>query len=114
MISSFKISLSNESLLKIATEVFTELLEKASLDLLFLLLNPSQVKHRCKVEILDSLFKRGSCTNAVSGDVSKFNKISSLDEIISFCGEAVSGEKDLLLGRVSLFQRLLKFSVVLK
>ncbi|CAN6677557.1 unnamed protein product [Malus baccata var. baccata] len=79
MISSFKISLSNESLLKIATE------------------------HRCNVEILDSLFKRGNCTDAVSGDMSKFNKISSLDEIISFCGEVLSGEKDLLLGRVSLF-----------
>ncbi|TQE08509.1 hypothetical protein C1H46_005815 [Malus baccata] len=25
--------------------------------------------HRCKVEILDSLFKRGSCTDAVSGDM---------------------------------------------
>ncbi|KAM0985685.1 hypothetical protein ACFX13_013145 [Malus domestica] len=114
MISTFKISLSNEKLLKTAAEVFVELLEKASLDLLFSLLNSSQVKQEFKVEILDSLFGKGSYTDTSSGDKSKFNKISSLDEIISLFGEALPGERALLLGRVSLFLSLLKFSVDLE
>ncbi|KAI5348341.1 hypothetical protein L3X38_001228 [Prunus dulcis] len=114
MISAFKILLSNEKLLKTAADVFTELLEKASLDLLISLLNSSQMKQEFKGEILDSLFSKGSYRDTVSEDLSKFNKISSLDEIFSLCGEAFPGEKALLLGRVSLFLGFLKFSVDLE
>ncbi|PQM42420.1 uncharacterized protein Pyn_17368 [Prunus yedoensis var. nudiflora] len=101
-------------LLKTAADVFTELLEKASLDLLISLLNSSQMKQEFKGEILDSLFSKGSYRDTVSKDLSKFNKISSLDEIFSLCGEAFPGEKALLLGRVSLFLGFLKFSVDLE
>ncbi|BBG92644.1 hypothetical protein Prudu_000438 [Prunus dulcis] len=101
-------------LLKTAADVFTELLEKASLDLLISLLNSSQMKQEFKGEILDSLFSKGSYRDTVSEDLSKFNKISSLDEIFSLCGEAFPGEKALLLGRVSLFLGFLKFSVDLE
>ncbi|KAK9931372.1 hypothetical protein M0R45_018648 [Rubus argutus] len=108
MMSTLKISLSSEKLLKTASDVFTELLEKTSLDLLIALLNSVQVKWELKVEILDSLFSEGICTNSMAGDLSKMN---SLVEIFSTCGEALPGERTLLLGRVSLFLSFLRFSL---
>ncbi|PRQ36925.1 hypothetical protein RchiOBHm_Chr4g0396881 [Rosa chinensis] len=98
MMSTLKISLSNEKLLKTASDVFTELLEKTSLDLLIALLNSVQVKRELKVEILDYLFGEGSCTNSVAGDPTT-------------CGEALPGERTFLIGRVSLFLNFLRFSL---
>lgn len=78
------------------------------MDLLIALLNSTQVKRELKVEILDSLFSEGICTNSMAGDLSKMN---SLVEIFSTCGESLPGERTLLLGRVSLFLSFLRFSL---
>ncbi|KAK9907006.1 hypothetical protein M0R45_002503 [Rubus argutus] len=104
LINAVKIS----SLYPYQAYLVRKLLEKTSLDLLIALLNSTQVKRELKVEILDSLFSEGICTNSMAGDLSKMN---SLVEIFSTCGESLPGERTLLLGRVSLFLSFLRFSL---
>ncbi|XP_050373060.1 uncharacterized protein LOC126790759 [Argentina anserina] len=107
MMSTLKFSLSNENLLKNASDVFTELLEKTSLDLLITMLNPVQIKQELKVEILNNLFS-GSCTNFAGGDPSKMH---SMVDLFSTSGEAFPGERTFLIGRISLFLNFLRFSL---
>ncbi|KAL6191892.1 hypothetical protein ACLB2K_038281 [Fragaria x ananassa] len=108
MMSMLKCSLSKENLLKTASDVFTELLEKTSLDLLIAMLNSVQVKQELKVEFLDYLFSEGSCTDSVAGDPSKMH---SMVDLFSTCGEVLPGEKTFLIGRISLFLNFLRFSL---
>nr|XP_011470922.1 PREDICTED: uncharacterized protein LOC101299147 isoform X2 [Fragaria vesca subsp. vesca] len=108
MMSMLKCSLSKENLLKTASDVFTELLEKTSLDLLIAMLNSVQVKQELKVEFLDYLFSEGSCTDSVAGDPSKMH---IMVDLFSTCGEVLPGERTLLIGHISLFLNFLRFSL---
>ena len=111
MISTFKLSMSNERLLKTASEVYTELLEKTSFDLFNSLLNSDQVMQNSKLEVLDRLFVDKSMENA---DANDHNYPPTLDEIFSLSSQLFSGASTILLGRVALFLSLLRHSVDLE
>ncbi|XP_024021684.1 uncharacterized protein LOC21391650 [Morus notabilis] len=114
MISTFKVSMSNEKHLKTACEVFTELLEKTSLDLLNSLLNSDQVKKSLKFEVLDSLFINKSFANPIPGNLNDLNKIPIMDGIFSESCELFSGARSVLLGQVELFLSFSRYSVDLE
>ncbi|KAL5542514.1 hypothetical protein UlMin_010224 [Ulmus minor] len=100
MISTFRVSMSNEKLLKTASEVFTELLEKTSFDLLNSLLISDQVKQNMKFEVLDCLFSSESFASS----------LPAMDGIFSVICQAFSGARSELLGRVAMFLTLLRHS----
>lgn len=105
-ISTFRISMCNEKLLKTASEVLTELLEKTSFDLLNSILISDQVKLECKSEILDCLFFHENNANLISGYLDNHSRNTSIN------GSQVLPEKGaMLLGRVALFLNFLRYSV---
>jgi hypothetical protein len=114
MISTFKVLLSYEKLLNTASEVFSELLEKTSMDLLNSLLNSTEVKQEHKFKLLDWLFSDESCSNSMHEGSSIFSRMTSMVEIFSVSCEAMSEARLLLLGRVALFHDLLRYSMVLE
>ncbi|CAK7336201.1 unnamed protein product [Dovyalis caffra] len=114
MISTFRILLSYEKLLNTASEVFSELLVKTSMDLLNSLLNSAEVKRELKFELLDWLFSDESCSNSTNGDSISFYCMTSMVEIFSVSCEAMPEARLLLLGRVALFHNLLRYSMVLE
>lgn len=114
MISTFKVSMSNEKLLKTASEVFSELLEKTSFDLLNALLNSDQVGQKLKFEVLDSLFSNESSANSIPGDLNDHKKMLPLDGIFSISSQVFSVIRSLLLGQIALFLSLLRSSVDLE
>ncbi|XP_011012224.1 PREDICTED: uncharacterized protein LOC105116525 isoform X1 [Populus euphratica] len=114
MISTFKVLLSYEKLLNTASEVFSELLEKTSMDLLNSLLSSTEVKQEHKFELLDWLFNDESCSNSMHEGSSIFSRMTSMVEIFSVSCEVMSEARLLLLGRVALFHDLLRHSRVLE
>lgn len=114
MISTFKVTMSNEKLLNTASEVFSELLEKASFDLLNSLLNSDQVEQKLKFEVLDSLFSNESSTNFIPGDLNDHNKMLPMDGIFSISSQVFSGVRSMLLGRIALFLSFLRYSLDLE
>ncbi|XP_050215429.1 uncharacterized protein LOC126666641 [Mercurialis annua] len=114
MISTFRIILSFQKLLNTASQVFSELLEKTSMDFLTSLLNSAEVKQEQKFELLDWLFTDECLSNYSHGDSSSFYKITSVDKTFSANSESVSQDRLLLLGRVALFHTLLRYSVCLE
>lgn len=113
VISSFRILLSFEKLLNTASEVFSELLEKTSMDLLTSLLNSAEVKLEHKFELLDWLFTDQRYSNSL-GDSSSYCRIDSIIEMFSLSNKSMPQERLLLLGRVVLFHTLLRYSVGLE
>jgi hypothetical protein len=112
IISTLKISMSNEELMKTASEVITELLEQISMDFLKSLLNSVQVKLELKLRILDWLFTDENYSNSDNGGLSNNCVITTpIYQIISVGCEDMPGERILLLGRVALFLNLLKYSL---
>ncbi|PON40374.1 holliday junction resolvase [Parasponia andersonii] len=110
MISTFKVLMSNEKLLKNASEVFSELLEKTSFDLLNSLLNSDQVEQKLKFEVLDSMFSDESFANSIPGDLSGHNKMLPMDGLFSISSQVFSGVRTTLLGQVVLFLSFLRYS----
>lgn len=111
MISTFRISMSNEKLLKTASEVFTELLERTSFDLLNSILISDQVKQELKFEILDSLFIHVNNVNSMVGYLDNHNDSSSTNIISFVSSQVLPGKSAVLLGRVVLFLSFLRYSV---
>ncbi|XP_057992670.1 uncharacterized protein LOC110659375 isoform X2 [Hevea brasiliensis] len=114
VISAFRIFLSFEKLLNTASEVFSELLEKTSMDLLTSLLNSAEVKQEHKFELLDWLFTDECYSNSILGDSSRYCHISSIIETFSLSGKSMPQERLLLIGRVLMFHTLLRYSVGLE
>ncbi|KAL7219973.1 hypothetical protein ACSBR2_012939 [Camellia fascicularis] len=110
MISTFRILLSKEELLKSASEVLADLLEPASFHLLNSLLNSAQLKQEDKFQILDWLFHDEDDSNFFPGDPSNIHRTSKMDAIFSIGSDNMHGEKVLLLGRIALFLNLLKIA----
>ncbi|KAK2992047.1 hypothetical protein RJ640_023406 [Escallonia rubra] len=108
MISTFRISLSKEELLKSASDALAELLEPTSFHLLNSLLNSAQVKHEEKFQILDWLFSEGSDLNLVLEDSCTNQETYSMEAIFSVTVNSMHGAKVLLIGRLALFLNLLK------
>ncbi|GLT56408.1 hypothetical protein SLA2020_294510 [Shorea laevis] len=109
-ISAFKLLLSNEKLLKNASEMVAELLEKTSFDLLSSLLNSGDVKQEQKYGLVDFLFIDDSCLDSVNGDPVKNCMATSMDEIFSVNLAAMSKVRVLLPSRVALFITFLRYS----
>lgn len=109
-ISTLRISLSHEKVLKVASEVLADLLEKSCLDLLNSLLNTDLIKREHKFEMLDWLFTEECYLNPISEDPSSNYKTASNDEIFCLSCEAMPGARILLPGRVALFLTLLMYS----
>lgn len=103
VISTFKLSMSNEKLLKTASEVFTELLERTSFDLLNSLLSSDKVSQISKLEVLDSVF-------IAEADPDHQVKTPIMDAICSVASHVFDGVLSILLGRVALFLTLLRYS----
>lgn len=114
IISTFKVSMSIEKHLKTASEVFTELLEKTSFDLLNSLLKSDQLKQSLKFEVLDSLFTNKSFESSIPGDLDDQYKIHKMDGIFSVSCQVFSGGRSVLLGQVELFLTFLRYSVDLE
>ncbi|KAK9289114.1 hypothetical protein L1049_017587 [Liquidambar formosana] len=114
MISTFRVSLSKESLLKTASQMLGDLLEQTSFHLLNSLLNSAQVKWELKSEILDWLFIDESDPISLHGDTSSYYRTKAMDAVFSVSCEAMPRERILLLGRVALFVILLKSSLELE
>lgn len=111
MILTFRISLSQEELLKPASEALAELLEPTSLHLLNSLLNSTQLKQDNKVKILDWLFSGETDLSPFRGDPSNNHRESnSMDSIFSVSSDGMHGDRILVLGRLTLFINLLKGS----
>ncbi|XP_041013996.1 uncharacterized protein LOC121257155 isoform X1 [Juglans microcarpa x Juglans regia] len=111
IISTLKTSLSDEELMKTAGEVITELLEQTSMDLLKSLVNSAQLKQELKLRILDWLFINESNSNPANGDLISNSGITSMEEIFSVGCEDMTEARTLLLGRVTVFLNLLKYSL---
>lgn len=111
VISTFRISICNEELLKTAGDVLTELLEKTSFDLLNSFLCSTQVKHEFKSMILDYLFTSGSYENCIPRDVDNHSMINSIDEVFCVSSQVLPYERAVLLGRVVLLLSFLRYSV---
>ncbi|XP_022722239.1 uncharacterized protein LOC111279560 [Durio zibethinus] len=109
-ISTFKLLVSHEKLLKNVSEVMAELLEKTSLDLLSSLLNSNDVKQEFKYELLDWLFFDDCRSDAVNENPVSKRSMTSMDEIFSVSYEAMPRSRVLLLGQVALFSSFLRYS----
>ncbi|KAE8724898.1 Plant self-incompatibility protein S1 family [Hibiscus syriacus] len=108
MISTFKLLVSNEKLMKDVSEVMAELLDKTSLDLLSSLLNSTDVKQEYKYELVDWLFFDNCWSDANENPISKC-RMTSLDEIFSVNCETMPRSKVLVLGQVSIFSSFLRY-----
>ncbi|KHG03271.1 Putative Holliday junction resolvase [Gossypium arboreum] len=109
MISTFKLSVSNEKLMKNVSEVMAELLEKTSLDLLSSLLNSSDVKQEHKYELVDWLFFDDCWSDAVKENQVSKCRLTSLDEIFSVSCETLRKSSVLVLGQVATFSSFLRY-----
>ncbi|KAA3455735.1 holliday junction resolvase [Gossypium australe] len=109
MISTFKLSVSNEKLMKNVSEVMAELLEKTSLDLLSSLLNSSDVKQEHKYELVDWLFFDDCWSDAVKENQVSKCRLTSLDEIFSVSCETLPKSSVLVLGQVATFSSFLRY-----
>ena len=103
MISTFKLLVSHEKLMKNVCEVMAELLEKTSLDLLSSLLNSTDVKQEFKYELLGCLFFDDCWSDVVNKNPVSKCRMTSMDEIFSVSCEAMPRSRVLLLGQVALF-----------
>lgn len=110
MISNFRISMSNEKLLRTASEVFTELLERPSFDLLNSILISDQVKQELKFEILDSLFIHDYNTISAVGYLDNSSDTSTNNIYFVSC-QILPGKRAVLFGRIALFLSFLRYSV---
>ncbi|KAK8508459.1 hypothetical protein V6N13_093306 [Hibiscus sabdariffa] len=108
MISTFKLLVSNEELMKDVSEVMAELLEKTSLDLLSSLLNSTDVKQEYKYELVDWLFFDDCWSDVNDNTFSKY-RMTSLDEVFSVNCDTMPRSKVLLLGQVAIFSSFLRY-----
>ncbi|MBA0614887.1 hypothetical protein Godav_015118 [Gossypium davidsonii] len=109
MISTFKLSVSNEKLMKNVSEVMAELLEKTSLDLLSSLLNSTDVKQEQKYELVNWLFFDDCWSDAVKENQVSKCRLTSLDEIFSVSCETLPKSSVLVLGQVATFSSFLRY-----
>ncbi|MED6156978.1 hypothetical protein PIB30_019278 [Stylosanthes scabra] len=111
MITSFRIFISNENLLKCASSVITELLEETTLDLLLSLLHSDQLKLEQKLELLDSLFTtRGDSHPVLEGPTFADCNIEWVTEIFCNSCEGMNRSRILIISRVALFINFLRYS----
>ncbi|XP_039020868.1 uncharacterized protein LOC120152815 [Hibiscus syriacus] len=108
MISTFKLLVGNEKLMKDVSEVIAELLEKTSLDLLSSLLNSTDVKQEYKYELVDWLFFDNFWSDVNENPISKC-RMTSLDEIFAVNCETMPRSKVLVLGQVAIFSSFLRY-----
>ncbi|GMJ08269.1 FIDGETIN-LIKE-1 INTERACTING PROTEIN [Hibiscus trionum] len=108
LISTFKLLVSNEKLMKDVSEVMAELLEKTSLDLLSSLLNSTDVKQEYKYELVDWLFFDDCWSDVNENPISKC-RMTSLDEIFSVNCDTMPRSKVLVLGQVAIFSSFLRY-----
>ncbi|XP_052110550.1 uncharacterized protein LOC107466474 [Arachis duranensis] len=107
MITSFRIFIGNENLLKCASSVITDLLEETTLDLVLSLLHSDQLKLKQKLEVLDSLFT----TEGVSeGPTFADCNIAWVSEIFCSSCEGMDRARILIISRVALFINFLRYS----
>lgn len=109
MISTYKVSISNEKLLETVAEAITELLEQTCLDLVKCMLNSTDLKQDLKLAIVDLLFPdvRSSFPD---GDPSACFRNDPMNGIFSTNCESMNDAKTLLLGRINLLLNLLRHS----
>ncbi|KAK7278555.1 hypothetical protein RJT34_23586 [Clitoria ternatea] len=111
-ITSFWIFVSNESLLKCASVVFTELLEETTLGLVFSLLNSDKLKPEQKFEVVEWLFINGGDSHSGVDCQSLTDcNLAWVHEIFCSGCEIMSGARILLLGRLALFINFLRYSL---
>ncbi|XVF65061.1 hypothetical protein PTKIN_Ptkin09bG0216200 [Pterospermum kingtungense] len=110
MISTFKLLMSHEKLMKNVSEVMTELLEKTSMDLLSSLLNSTDLKQEFKYELLDWLFFDDCGSDSVNENPVSRWRITSIHDIFSVSCEAMPRSRVLLLGQAALFSSFLRYS----
>lgn len=109
MISTFRIFLVKDELLKFAGDAISEILEPTSFHMLNSFLNSTQVKSEQKFQILEWLF--GEETDLVNVPIGcNINEASSMSAIFSVSSGNMQGAKILLIGRAALFVNLLKNS----
>lgn len=107
-ISNLRISMSNEKHLKVASEVASELLEQTTLNLLYSILNSSEIKQEIKFEILDNLFTDQGCRDTTLHEDSSGHKIPiAVNDIFLLDGETT---KTSCKGRVLFFVCFLRCS----
>ncbi|VVA89980.1 unnamed protein product [Arabis nemorensis] len=112
MISAFKVSLSQETHAKSTSEVMTDLLEKTTVDLLSALLNADELPQEFRLTVLDSLFvdDPGFSSHICKKQRHDSQTKTSLVDILSLSLESATSAKILLMGRVVLFQSLMRYS----
>ncbi|XP_024007724.1 uncharacterized protein LOC18994398 isoform X2 [Eutrema salsugineum] len=112
MISAFKVSLSEQTHGKSASEVMTDLLEKTTVDLLSALLNAGEATQEFRRKLLDSLFVDEQCfSNQICKNQSDDSQEKpSLVDILSLSVESATSTRGLLLARVVQFQSVMRYS----
>ncbi|XP_055813814.1 uncharacterized protein LOC129883225 [Solanum dulcamara] len=109
MISTFRIFLIKDELLKFAGDAISDILEPTSFHMLNSFLNSAQVKSEQKFQILEWLF--GDETNLDNVPIGcNINEASNMSAIFSVSSGTMHGAKILFIGRVALFVNLLKNS----
>ncbi|KAM3249519.1 putative protein isoform X1 [Capsicum annuum] len=109
MISTFRIFLIKDELLKFAGDAISEILEPTSFHMLNSFLNSTQVKSEQKFQILEWLFGDETYSDNVPLGC-KINEASSMSAIFSVSSGTMHGAKILFIGRVAVFVNLLKNS----
>ncbi|KAM3326989.1 putative protein isoform X1 [Capsicum chacoense] len=109
MISTFRIFLIKDELLKFAGDAISEILEPTSFHMLNSFLNSTRVKSEQKFQILEWLFGDESYSDNVPLGC-KINEASSMSAIFSVSSGTMQGAKILFIGRVAVFVNLLKNS----
>lgn len=109
MISTFRIFLIKDELLKFAGDAISEILEPTSFHMLNSFLNSTQVKSEQKFQILEWLFGDEADLDIVPIGCN-INEASSMSAIFSVSSGTMQGAKILFIGRVALFVNLLKNS----
>ncbi|XP_031111665.1 uncharacterized protein LOC116015665 isoform X2 [Ipomoea triloba] len=105
-ISTFKILLCKDELLKFASEAMLEILEPTSLHILNSLLISAQVQPEHKFQLLDWLFGDGWDSDDVVSPSD--GGVDAMNAIFCTSSDAMHGGKVLLPGRVIVFLNLLK------
>ncbi|XAR48803.1 hypothetical protein NMG60_11031751 [Bertholletia excelsa] len=110
VISTFRILLGKQEVLKSTSQVLAELLEPTSFHFLNSLLNSTQLKQDEKFQILDCLFHDGSDLNFIAGDPSSISMsgAANICVIFSLTKDNMNGARILLLTRFNLYLNLLK------
>ncbi|CAN4120694.1 unnamed protein product [Withania somnifera] len=109
MISTFRIFLIKDEMLKFAGDAISEILEPTSFHMLNSFLNSAQVKSVQKFQILEWLFGNETDLDNVPGGYN-INEASGMSAIFSVSSATMQGAKILFIGRVALFVNLLKNS----